>query len=1058
VPPTSEPTRRHESDDRPEPAHRIESTDRHEPDDRPEPAHRIESTDRHEPADRPRVAIVVDGRSYRVPADATILDAVLAVGRDLPHLCRHPDLGTPRTCDTCLVEADGTLVRACATPVHGGLRVDCDTDRAQAARTEAMHRILEHHELYCTVCDNSNGDCDLHQTFAAMGIDHQRYPHRPSGHPVDDSHPFYRYDPDQCILCGRCVEACQDLQVNETLTIDWSLPRPRVVWDGGVPAGRSSCVGCGHCVTVCPCNALMEKTMVGQAGLLTGLAPEALRPMIDLTKAVEPGLGLRSILAVSDAEAAVRPGLVKRTKTVCTYCGVGCSFTMWTRGRRILRVQPSPEAPANQVSTCVKGKFGWGFVNHPDRLRRPLVRHDGRFVEVDWPTALDAVASGIRRIRDAHGPDALGFIASSKCSNEEAYLVQKLARAVVGTNNVDNCSRYCQSPATMGLSRTVGIGGDAGSIADIARADLVLIVGSNTAESHPVIATRVKRAQKLHGQTIIVADLRRHEMAERADVFLRPRPSTDMVWILAVTRAMFDLGLADERFLAERVDGVDELRASLEPYTLAFAEEVTGIPADELRAVAERIGRARAVCCLWAMGVTQHRSGSDISTALSNLLLVTGNYGRPGTGAFPLRGHNNVQGASDFGAMPDKLPGYQAVDDDEARARYEAAWGVSLPTTPGLDNHQMVEAIHDGHLRGLYLIGEEMGLVDANASDVQRAFTELELLVVQDIFFTSTARFADVVLPAAPSVEKDGTFTNTERRIQRFHQVLAPLGDSRPDWRIVQDVARALGADWDHEHPATIMAEAAATTPLFAGVSYERLTGWRSLQWPVAADGTDTPLLYTDGFPFPGGRARLHPVAWEPPSEEADDHFDVHVNNGRLLEHFHEGNLTARTAGIAEATPSVFVEVSPELAEARGIRDGALLSVRSRRGAVRVRAVVTDRVRGHEVYLPMNATGDDQAVNVLTSSHTDRATHTPAYKELAAAVEVLEAEGPPPLPRRNFRHGHRTPQIGVRVEEKWRRADYRMPPAPRPAPDPTPRSPGSDQTPGSAATDPAGRS
>lgn len=979
------------------------------------------------------VELTLDGQVVQADPQGTLLDVLTRDGRFFPHLCKHPDLDSPRTCDTCLVEMDGDLVRACATPPRAGAAVASGSARAKAAREEAMQRILEHHELYCTVCDNSNGDCDLHETFSAMEIDTQRYPHRRSGYQVDDSHPFYRYDPDQCILCGRCVEACQDLEVNETLSIDWSLPRPRVVWDGGVPAGQSSCVGCGHCVTVCPCNALMEKSMLGRAGLLTGLSERVFRPMVDLTKALEPGLGLRSILAVSQAESVLRPGLVRRTKTVCTYCGVGCSFEVWTRGREVLRVQPKPESPANQISTCVKGKFGWDFVNHPDRLRRPLVRRGGRFVEVDWPSALAAVAEGLQGVRLSHGPDALGFIASSKCTNEEAYLMQKLARAVVGTNNVDNCSRYCQSPATMGLARTVGYGGDAGSIRDIEQADVVLIVGSNTAESHPVIATRVKRAQKLRGQRVIVADLRRHEMAERAQVFLRPRPSTDLAWVLAVTRHILDNGLADEAFLRERVEGLEELRASLEPYTLAFAEETTGIPATTLEEVAETIGGAERVCCLWAMGVTQHQGGSDLSTALSNLLLVTGNYGRPGTGAYPLRGHNNVQGASDFGAMPDKLPGYQSVQDDQARGRYEAAWGVKIPAEAGLDNHQMVEAIHQGRLRALYLVGEEMGLVDANALDVQAAFEKLDFLIVQDVFMSATARFADVVLPASPSLEKEGTFTSTERRIQRLYQVLEPLPDSWPDWRIIQGVAQALGADWHYRHPSEVMAEAAALTPLFAGVSYERLEGFGSLQWPVAPDGTDSPLLYTQSFPFPGGKARLHPVRFAPPSEEADDAFELHVNNGRLLEHFHEGNLTGRSGGISSMTPSVFVEVSPELAAERGFSDGALLRLRSRRGAVEVRAVVTDRVRGQEVYLPMNARSSEQAVNVLTSSHTDTATHTPAYKELAATLEVLEPSGPPPLPRRNFRYGTRTPQVGVRVEEKWRRADYRLPPEPRPA-------------------------
>jgi formate dehydrogenase major subunit len=415
--------------------------------------------------------------------------------------------------------------------------------------------------------------------------------------------------------------------------------------------------------------------------------------------------------------------------------------------------------------------------------------------------------------------------------------------------------------------------------------------------------------------------------------------------------------------------------------------------------------------------------GSDTSTTISNLLLVTGNYMRTGTGAYPLRGHNNVQGASDHGAMPNFLPGYQSVDDPEVCARFEAGWKVKLPSAKGLDNHEMIDAIDKGKLKAMYLFGEEISLVDSNANVVGGALSKLEFFVVQDIFFTASCRFADVVLPASPSLEKEGTFTSTERRVQRIYQVLEPLAGSRPDWLIIQDIANRLGANWNYPHPSDIYREIASLTPLFAGVTYERLEGYKSLQWPVAADGTDEPLLYAKRFPFPDGKAKLFPIALTAPTEPPDAEFDLHLNNGRLLEHFHEGNMTYRVNGIREQTPDTFVEVSPELADDRGVKNGTWVQLVSRYGQVRVRALVTARVQGKELYMPMNSS--ESPVNLLTSSHTDRATHTPAYKETSVRMRVLAETGESPLPRGNHRFGHPTPQRGVEVERKWQRPDYR---------------------------------
>jgi formate dehydrogenase major subunit len=970
------------------------------------------------------VRLTIDGIVREARPGERLVDAITRLGTAIPHVCYHPQLGPIQTCDTCIVDVNGQLARACATVAADGMVVSTASARASAAQGEAFDRILSNHLLYCTVCDNNNGNCTVHNTTKLLAVEHQRIPFRTKPYEIDDTNPFYRYDPDQCILCGRCVEACQNVEVNETLSIRWEDPHPRVLWDGGSTIQESSCVSCGHCVTVCPCNALMEKSMLGHAGFFTSMRKSTLEGMINVVKGVEPETGFGTILRVSEAEEAMREHRIRRTKTVCTYCGVGCSFDVWTKDRHILKIAPE-HGPANGISTCVKGKFGWDFVNSPDRLTTPLIREGDTFRQASWDEALALVARRLSAIKAASGPDALGFISSSKCTNEESYLMQKLSRAVIGTNNIDNCSRYCQAPATTGLFRTVGYGGDSGSISDMELADLVIIIGSNTAESHPVIATRVKSSHKLNGQKLIVSDPRENEMARRADLYLPARPSTDLFWLSAVSRYLLDHGLANTAFIDQWVNGIDGYRQSLEPFTMEAAARVCGLSIETLEAVARAIADAKRMCILWAMGVTQHHQGSDTSTAISNLLLLTGNYMRPGTGGYPLRGHNNVQGASDNGSMPNVLPGYQSVDDPEVRARFEASWRVALPKTKGLNNHQMVEAIHQNTLKALYLIGEEMSIVDSNSNYVSAAFGKLDFFVVQDIFFSKTCQFADVVLPAAPSLEKEGTFTSTERRIQRLYQVFEPLDGCRPDWKIIQEVANRLGAGWHYQHPSQVMDEIASLTPMFAGVRYDRLEGYKSLQWPVAADGTDEPLLYTKRFAFPDGKAKFFPVPWVGPTDEPNAEFDLHLNNGRLLEHFHEGSLTYRVDGIREKTPDTFVEVSPELAEERGLQSGTWVRLISRYGEVRVRALVTDRVHGHELYMPMNST--ETPVNKLTSSHTDLTTDTPAYKETSVHMDVLPEVGDSPLPRINSRFGHPTPQQGVEVERKWSRPDYRVP-------------------------------
>ncbi len=951
--------------------------------------------------------IRLDGAPFEATEQDLLIGVINRAGIPLPQVCYHEQLGPIGSCDTCLVELNGQLIRACQTQTPLIADVAINSPKAKAARAEAFDKILGNHRLYCTVCDKNNGNCVVHNTAELIKINRQKAQYNPKPGPKIERNAFYRYDPDQCILCGRCVEACQNFQVNETLTIDRNSPHPRVLWDGGTKIEGSTCVSCGHCVTVCPCNALMENTMLGHAGALTGLPKPILETMIGAVKAVEPLTGLRPIFVTSDAEAKTRPAFVKRTKTVCTYCGVGCSFDIWTGGawqndRHILKVLPN-DGPANGISTCIKGKFAWDFISDPGRLTKPLIRRpDGKLHPTSWEEALDAIDRAFTQTRAKHGPDALAFISSSKCTNEESYLMQKLARAVIGTNNIDNCSRYCQAPATTGLFRTVGYGGDSGSITDIAQADLVVIIGSNTAESHPVLATRVKRAHKLHGQKLIVSDLRENEMARRADIHLHCAPGTDLIWLCAAARWILDNNLAKTDFLDQWVNGLNEYRAGLDQFTIDFAAERCNIPRETLETVFRTIAESPRVCILWAMGVTQQTNGSDTSTAISNLLLITGNYMRPGTGAYPLRGHNNVQGASDCGSMPDSLPGYQKVADPEVRAKFETVWNTKLSDKKGLDNHEMVEAMLDGRLKTMYLIGEEMHLVDSNSNHVGEAFSKLEFLVIQDIFLTETCRYAHVVLPACPSLEKEGTFTSTERRIQRLYRALKPVGESLPDWEIIQKIGQSIGAMWNYKHPSEIMHEMASLTPLYAGVTYERLEGYRSLQWPVAEDGTDQPLLYTKKFHFPDGKAKLYPLHWKEPVENTDADYDLHLNNGRLLEHFHEGNMTHRVPGIHNNVPGTFVEVSKQLAAERGIDTGSWVRLESRRGNVRVQVLVTDRVKGRELYMPMNST--TIPVNNLTGSHTDMPTHTPAYKETAVRMKVLgEKKGESPLPANNWR-------------------------------------------------------
>jgi formate dehydrogenase major subunit len=964
------------------------------------------------------MGVRINGKEVN-PGERRLLPLLLSLGIYIPHLCYNQGLVPLKTCDVCVVEVNGQLRRACDMEIAPGDTIDTESERVLRVRKKAMNRILRNHKLYCTLCDN-NVDCELHEAVLREDIRRQNYDPKP--YEVDQSNPFYVYDPSQCILCGRCVEACQDFAVNEVIWIDWGLKPPRVVWDRGAKAGESSCVSCGTCVTVCPVNALIEKSMLGKAGFFTGMNGKVREEIIQALGKSEEDFYPLTLL--SHVESIARRSMIKRTKTVCIYCGVGCSFEVWTKGREVLKVEPRPESPANGILTCVKGKFGWDFVNSPNRLTKPVIREGKEFRRASWEEALKLVAKRIKEIKDRYGPDSIGFIASDKCSNEEAYLVQKLARQVIGTNNVDNSARYCQAPATVGLWRTVGIGADSGTIRDIEMADLILIVGHNTTESHPVIGSKVKRAKKIKGTKIVVIDVRRSEIADWADLFLSPRPGTDVVVLSAVAKYILDMGWEDEDFLARRVKGVEEFRESLKGLTLDYAEKVSGVSAEKIRRLAEIIHHSKRIVALWGMGVTQHLGGADTSTTISNLLLLTGNYGRPGTGAYPMRGHNNVQGASDFGTLPTYLPGYQPLGDEEVRRKFERSWGCTLPSAPGKTVPEMIEGVLRGEIHALYIIGEDTVMVDCGTPLTRKALEEVEFLVVQDVFLTETAKYAHVVLPASTSLEKEGTFVNTERRIQRFYRAMEPLGESRPDWEILMALAKELGTQWNYRNPADVMAEASSLCPIFAGVSYERLEGFKSLCWPVDQRGSDTPLLYVEEFSLPGGKAKLYPVKWW---EGRVKEVGVVINSGRILEHFHVGNMTGHVKGLTEMVPQPFVEVSREIAAEYSIKDGDIVEVRSKEGGeIRAKAVVSERVKGNEIFVPLFA-GGGQSVNEVTGRQVDQESGTPGYKDSIVKLSKVKRGEGSPLPVSNWRFHvkDRKRQMGIGVEERWKREEFK---------------------------------
>ncbi|PSP69475.1 formate dehydrogenase subunit alpha, partial [Halobacteriales archaeon QH_8_67_27] len=680
--------------------------------------------------------------------------------------------------------------------------------------------------------------------------------------------------------------------------------------------------------------------------------------------------------------------------TTCGYCAVGCRFDLYSDGEEVLAARPTAEedAPVNGISTCVKGKFGYDFINSDDRLTKPLVRNDrGEFREATWDEALDRVADGLGDVKEEHGGEALSLIASSKATNEENYLMGKFARQVLGTNSVDNCNRLCHSSTVAGLAQTYGYGAASVSIEDLETTDCYLITGSNTTEAHPVLGTRIKQNVR-DGADLLVFDPREVQIAEYADQYSRINPGYDAVWINAITRYIVNNDLHDETFVEERTTGFEEVVESVQEFTPDRVEEITGVPHEEIISAAETIAAADTCVFGWTLGLTEHSHGTENVIAMANLAAVTGNLGKPGTGVSPFRGQNNVQGGGgDMGPLPDNFPGYQDIADDEVRAKFEEAWDCEISPEYGYYTTQMFLAADDDDVRGMYIIGENAALSEPGVNHAEDILEDLDFLVVQDLFVNETARYADVVLPVCSFVEKTGTFTNTDRTVQMVKQVMEPKGDSRPDWKVLQDLANRMGREWEYDDTAQIMREVNSLTPLYGGVSHERIEEHGGLQWPCwDEDHPGTKRLYEEEFNTENGKANLQGIGYSEPAETPDDEYPFSLTTGRVLYQYHTGTMTHREEGIMQYTPSDFVEIHPETAAEYGIESGDVVTVESRRGEIDVPAQLTDRVGRDNLFVPIHFA--ESAVNRLTDEeHLDPAAATPEFK--VSAVRISPAEG-----------------------------------------------------------------
>ncbi len=916
----------------------------------------------------PPVTLSIDGFSVTVPEGTSILRAAAEAGIPIPKLCATDSLAAFGSCRLCLVEVEGRAgtPASCTTPVAPGMVVRTQTERLKRLRRGVMELYISDHPLDCLTCA-ANGDCELQDMAGAVGLREVRFEAganhfarrtaegpNPRWRPRDDSNPYFVYDPSKCIVCSRCVRACEEVQGTFALTIAGRG------WDSRVSPGMdetffgSECVSCGACVQACPTATLIET----------------------------------SVIAIGTPDRVV--------KTTCAYCGVGCSFDAELRGDELVRMVPSKEGKANRGHSCVKGRFAWGYATHRERILKPMIRAriTDPWREVSWDEAIAHTARRFREIQAAHGAGAIGGITSSRCTNEETYLVQKLIRGVFGNNNVDTCARVCHSPTGYGLKQTFGTSAGTQDFDSVEQADVVVIIGANPTDGHPVFAARLKKRLR-GGARLIVIDPRRIDLVRTPHVqaahHLALRPGTNVAVLTAMAHVIVTEGLFDEGFIRTRCDTAafdDYAEFVADPrHAPEATEALTGVPAADLRAAARLYATGGNGAIYYGLGVTEHSQGSTTVMAIANLAMLTGNIGRPGVGVNPLRGQNNVQGACDMGSFPHELPGYRHISDDAARAVYESLWGVPISPEPGLRIPNMLDAAAAGSFRGIYIQGEDILQSDPDTAHVAAGLRAMDCVVVHDLFLNETASYAHVFLPGSTFLEKDGTFTNAERRINRVRRVMAPR-NGLADWEVTLRLAQAMGADWSYAHPSEIMAEIAATTPSFAGVSYELLDRLGSVQWPcTAAAPAGTPVMHIDGFVR--GKGRFIRTEYVPTDERTGPRFPLLLTTGRILTQYNVGAQTRRTENRRWHDEDV-LEIHPHDAETRGIHDGDWVRLASRKGAISLRARLTDRVAPGVVYTTFHHPGT--AANIVTTDYSDWATNCPEYK--VTAVQVSPSNGP----------------------------------------------------------------
>ena len=891
---------------------------------------------------------MIDGQEITAAGGTTVLEAALAAGIYIPHLCHHSDLKPAGVCRLCMVEIVGKgMTLSCLALVEEGMVVRTESPEISKVRRVAAELLIINHRAECLTCTKNNR-CELQRVAAHVGIDAQRLARlrRPEKSlPVDSSNPFFTYDPNQCVLCGICVRTCDEIVGLGAIDFAFRGCETMVATFGNEPFVESRCESCGECVVRCPVGALAVK------------------------KFQQPS---------------------REAKTICPYCGVGCGLIMGIRDNRIVSVRGDTASPVSRGRLCVKGRFAHDFVGHPDRLTAPLIRDPAGgsrfpgFREASWDEALGLEARSLISIRDQYGPAAIMGISSSRGTNEESYLFQKLMRAVLGTNNVDNCARVCHSPSVTGLSAVFGSGAATNSLDDIEQTDVLFLVGCSPTEAHPVIGMRISRARSQNGVRLIVADPRRIRLAQAADCWLPVRPGGNVALINGLAHVIIRDRLHDEKFIAARTEHFEQFAETVRQYPPERVAAITGIPAADIEAAARMYAQAERAMILYGLGVTEHTDGSFGVMGCANLALLTGNVGRKGAGVNPLRGQNNVQGACDMGALPNVLPGYQSLEDAAVRAKFETAWNCKLPTHKGLKYTEAWHFARTKHIRGAYIVGHNPAQTDPYSQRVVEALDALDFLVVNDIFLTKTARLADVVLPAAAFAEKEGTFANADRRVQRVHKVVDPPAGCKTDVDIFCELAQRMGYNMPARPPRELMDEIAAMVPLMAGMSYARLDE-ESLVWPCL-DKADrgSPLLYEDTFPR--GRATFRAI--EPAeSEAADASYPFILTTGRRLQHYNCGSMTRCTDGLAVLCPEERLEIHPRDAASLNVQEDEMVEVASRRGKVSVRARLSDLCSPGVVFLSFHF--EEVPTNELTGDILDPMACTPDYKVTAVRVTPI---------------------------------------------------------------------